>query len=79
MRNLFRLAIVPQRRAAAGIGAFATGAMMALTGYIANQTQSAEALSGIFLIMTLVPTLGVILSIIPIWFYPDLNKDHVSI
>ena len=66
-------------KAAAGIGAFAAGAMMALTGYIANQTQSAEALSGIFLIMTLVPALGVILSIIPILFYPDLDKNHASI
>ncbi len=61
-------------KAATGIGALAAGTMMSLAGYIANQEQSAEALNGIFLVMTLVPALGAFLSIIPILFYPDLDK-----
>lgn len=52
-----------------GIAAFTVGWILKLVGYVPEAAQSPEALKGIFMMLTLIPALGSLLTIIPLWFY----------
>ncbi|MBB6479400.1 MFS transporter [Spirochaeta isovalerica] len=52
-----------------GIAAFLVGWILKIAGYVPEAVQSPEALKGIFIMLTIVPALGSLLTIIPLWFY----------
>ena len=56
------------------IGGALTGWMLAYFGYEANQTQGASALEGIRYMMSLLPAIGTILSVLFIALYPLTEK-----
>lgn len=56
-------------KASTGLAAWVTGLVLALTGYVANQAQTAETVDGIFALVTLLPAVSSFLSAIPLYFY----------
>jgi len=52
-----------------GIAAFTVGLVLRTVGYVPEISQTAEALNGIFALLTLLPALGSLLTIIPLWYY----------
>lgn len=54
---------------------FAIGAILNGFGFIENTIQSTRSLSGIFLLLTVLPALASILSLVPMIFY-DLDEDQ---
>ncbi|MCP4749483.1 MAG: MFS transporter [Proteobacteria bacterium] len=61
------------------IGGLVGGLILTWIGYVPNATQSPEALQGIFAMMTVIPALGTLLSVIPFFFYPLTDKKHAAI
>jgi GPH family glycoside/pentoside/hexuronide:cation symporter/probable glucitol transport protein GutA len=55
------------------IGGFAGGMALTLINYVPNAEQSPEALTGIFWLITLLPGIGGLLALIPLYFY-ELNE-----
>lgn len=52
------------------LGGALTGWLLARYGFQANEMQSAEAIHGIRMMLSWLPAVGTILSVIFIWFYP---------
>ena len=61
-----------------GLGALVTGSVLAATGFVANQEQTPEALSGIFVVLTLVPAASSLLSTLPLRAYPITPQVHAE-
>ena len=57
-----------------GLAAWVTGIVLGVTGYIANQAQSQDAIDGIFLMVTLMPALSALISVVPLLFYQSSLK-----
>ena len=62
-----------------GAASFFVGLVLKSSGYIPNVEQSPEALTGILMTMTLLPALGLALSVIPLMFYKLTDEDHEDI
>ncbi|MBU0928112.1 MAG: glycoside-pentoside-hexuronide (GPH):cation symporter [Spirochaetes bacterium] len=60
----------------AGLGKFLAGILLTVVGFKANAAQSPQALQGIFMAMTLIPGIGSLLMIIPLFFYRIDDKAH---
>lgn len=52
------------------LGGALTGWLLARYGFQANEVQSAEAIHGIRMMLSWLPAIGTVLSVIFIWFYP---------
>lgn len=64
------------KQLALGLNGALLGVLLTAIGYVPNQPQSAEALTGLKAIMALVPLLGVGMSAILIWGYPLDQRRH---
>jgi len=73
---VFSASIFSQKQGWA-IGAWVSLGLMASVGFVANQTQTAETLHGLLLLMSLIPAALGIVSIIIVLFYP-LSEAKVS-
>jgi len=62
-----------------GLGALVTGAVLTFTGFVANQGQTPEALHGIFLMLTIIPAVSSLLSILPFRWYPITEEAHAAV
>ncbi|CAD0183956.1 Isoprimeverose transporter [Ruegeria sp. THAF57] len=62
-------------KASTGLAAWAAGMILAATGYVANQAQNADAVAGIFWLVSLMPAFGAFLSIPPLLFLRPYIKD----
>jgi len=60
----------------AGVGPFIASIVLTATGYVANVEQTALALNGIFITMTLLPGIGSLLMVIPLIFYRIDDQKH---
>lgn len=58
------------------IGGAGTGWLLAYFGYVPNVPQAPEAVNGIKLMMSVIPTAGALVAIAALWFY-DLSEDKV--
>lgn len=58
------------------IGGIVPGLILANFGYVANQAQTATALHGILLTMTVIPVIFVIIELVAIFFYNLDEKEH---
>ncbi|AGF56006.1 GPH family glycoside/pentoside/hexuronide:cation symporter [Clostridium saccharoperbutylacetonicum] len=58
------------------IGGIVPGLILANFGYVANQAQTATALHGILLTMTVIPVIFVIIELAAIFFYNLDEKEH---
>ena len=56
-------------KASTGLAAWVTGMVLAITGYVANQTQTADAVAGIFMLIALLPSVSALIGIVPLMFY----------
>ncbi|MEK4670070.1 MFS transporter [Niallia sp. FSL R7-0271] len=61
------------------IGGIVPGLILAKFGYIANQTQTPEALHGILMTLTVIPAVFVIIELAAIFFYNLDEKEHKRI
>lgn len=59
-----------------GISSFAIGIILKVIGYIPEVPQSWESLNGIYLMMTIIPAIGCVLTIFPLFFYNMDDKQH---
>ena len=59
------------------IGGAGTGWLLAYYGYQPNVAQSARTIDGIMMMMSLIPTLGAVIAIAALWFYP-LDETTVA-
>jgi len=57
----------------------AAGVVLTVTGFVVDQTLTDTALNGIFLVMTLVPAVSALLSIIPFRWYKLNEAEHARI
>jgi GPH family glycoside/pentoside/hexuronide:cation symporter len=64
------------QKAALGINALALGLLLDGVGYVANQDQTPQALAGITTIMSLVPFVGILVSVAVLWSYPIDARRH---
>lgn len=55
---------------------FAIGWILTLTGFVENVAQSATSLNGIFWLISLLPAIASVLSLIPMFFYDFTEKQH---
>jgi GPH family glycoside/pentoside/hexuronide:cation symporter/probable glucitol transport protein GutA len=55
---------------------FAIGWILTLTGFVENISQSANAQNGIFWLISLLPAIASVLSLIPMFFYDFTEKQH---
>ncbi len=55
------------------------GVILTATGFVANMGQSAAALQGIHIIISLFPFIGCAIAIVPMFFYPLTEKKHAEI
>ncbi|MBV1708726.1 MAG: MFS transporter [Erysipelothrix sp.] len=55
---------------------FAIGWVLTLTGFVENVAQSATSLNGIFWLISLLPAIASVLSLIPMFFYDFTEKQH---
>jgi len=60
----------------AGLGKFIAGLMLTYIGFKANTVQSPAVLDGLFQSMTLIPGIGSLLMVIPLFFYKIDEKTH---
>jgi glycoside/pentoside/hexuronide:cation symporter, GPH family len=67
------------QKAALGINALLLGLILDWVGYKANQTQTPEALDGITAMMSLIPLLGILMSVALLWRYPIDAKRHAAL
>jgi GPH family glycoside/pentoside/hexuronide:cation symporter len=61
------------------LGGIIPGFMLASFGYVANQTQTPEALEGILLTTTIIPIVFLIIAIVDISFYNLDDKKYKEI
>jgi len=68
------------QKAGMAVGGWMLGMVLTIAGYIPNQTQSPEALKGILLLVSVIPTVLQIISIIIMKFYPlnEAKMDEVQ-
>ncbi len=66
-------------KASLGINAALLGVLLDATGFVANETQTEDALFGIRAIMTLIPLAGVIICAIVLWRYPIDAAYHAAL
>jgi sugar (glycoside-pentoside-hexuronide) transporter len=62
-----------------GLNNFITGLVLTFSGYVPNAVQSPGSLTGILMLVTLLPGIGSILTALPIFFYTLSEKEHRSI
>ncbi|MDC7126201.1 MAG: MFS transporter [Spirochaetales bacterium] len=62
-----------------GVAAFLSGWILKMTDYIPNTEQTTVVLNGIMSMHTLLPALGCILTIIPLFFYKLSDEAHKDI
>ena len=62
-----------------GVAAFLSGLVLKFADYVPNAAQSPRSLEGIFLMLTLIPALGCLLTIVPLLFYRLSDEDHKRI
>jgi Na+/melibiose symporter-like transporter len=62
-----------------GLSAFFVGVILDLVKYVPNIAQSARSLNGIYMMLTLIPALGSILTVIPLFFYRLSEAEHKRI
>ncbi len=62
-----------------GLSAFLVGVVLELIHYIPNVAQSARSLNGIYLMLTLIPALGSLVTVIPLFFYKLSDAEHKRI
>lgn len=67
------------QKAALGLNALLLGLSLDAIGYVANQEQTPETLSGIIALMSLVPLAGVIVSVLALWDYPIDARRHAQL
>ncbi len=61
------------------ISAFVIGIVLQLFGFVENVAQSEQALTGIFLLLSILPAIASILSLIPMHFYDLSEAKHKEI
>lgn len=64
------------KQLALGLNGALLGALLGAIGYVANQPQTPETLTGLKAIMALIPLAGVVLSAILMWGYPLDQATH---
>ena len=62
-----------------GLGNFIAGIVLTVSGYVPNAVQSPGSLTGILMIMTLLPGIGALLTIIPVFFFKLTEDKHREI
>lgn len=67
------------QKAALGLNALLLGISLDAVGYVANQDQSPETLTGITALMSLAPLAGVIASVLILWSYPIDARRHAEL
>jgi glycoside/pentoside/hexuronide:cation symporter, GPH family len=67
------------QKAALGVNALLLGLMLDGVGYKANQNQTAQTLDGITAMMSLIPLLGILVSMAILWKYPIDAKRHAAL
>ncbi|MCR9239967.1 MAG: MFS transporter [Rhodobiaceae bacterium] len=67
------------QKLAMAVGGALAGITLSVTGYVANEVQSAEALEGILLMVSLAPALAMSIGIFAIWFYQLDDETHATI
>lgn len=61
------------------LGAVVAGVMLGTVyGYAPNQEQSAETINGIFFMYTLLPAIGMLIALIIMWVFYDLEEKRVQ-
>lgn len=76
--KVFGLAMFSMK-AALGINALLLGWLLELSGYAANEAQTASTLSAIKAIMTMIPFAGVLMCIALLWRYPIDTRFHAAL
>jgi glycoside/pentoside/hexuronide:cation symporter, GPH family len=66
-------------KAALGFNALLLGILLEMSGYVANQAQNQGTLDSIRAMMTLIPALGVIVSVALLWRYPIDGAYHADL
>ena len=61
------------------IGGFMGGIALSVVGYVPKVAQTSEALTGIFLLLTLVPGVGGLLALAPLYYYELNERRHREI
>jgi glycoside/pentoside/hexuronide:cation symporter, GPH family len=67
------------QKAALGINALLLGLLLEGVGYVANQEQSETTIAGITTIMSLIPLLGLAVSVAALWNYPIDAQCHQAL
>lgn len=67
------------QKAALGANAFFLGFLLDLIGFAPNQTQAASTLLGMKAIMSLVPALGVLITMLSLWNYRLNANEHKAL
>lgn len=67
------------QKLAMAIGGAMAGLILSMTGYVANQAQTPEALNGILFMVALGPVIAMAIGIFAIWFYQLDDETHASI
>jgi len=67
------------QKLAMAVGGAMAAMVLSATGYVAGEAQSAEALEGILLMISVGPVLAMIVGIMAIWFYPLDEEMHLNI
>ena len=62
-----------------GLSAFFVGLVLDLVKYIPNAVQTAQSLNGIYMMLTLIPAFGSIITVIPLFFYKLSEDEHKRI
>jgi Na+/melibiose symporter-like transporter len=60
----------------AGLGKFAAGLLLASYGFVPNAAQTPQVLDGFFQSMTIIPGIGSLVMILPLFFYKIDEKMH---
>ncbi|MBB6479939.1 MFS transporter [Spirochaeta isovalerica] len=63
----------------AGLGKFVAGLLLTYYGFIANTAQSPQVLDGLFQSMTIIPGIGSLIMILPLFFYNIDEKTHAKL
>jgi GPH family glycoside/pentoside/hexuronide:cation symporter len=64
------------QKGAIAIAAFILGMVLTSIGFEPNEVQSAQTISDLKTLMTLIPIVGICISFILMWFYPIDKKFH---
>jgi sugar (glycoside-pentoside-hexuronide) transporter len=63
----------------AGLGKFIAGLLLAYIGFKANVVQTPQVLDGLFQSMTIIPGIGSLLMVLPLFFYNIDEKTHKNL